>query len=314
MKILVTGAAGFIGSHLSQKLAQEGHSVIGIDSLNNYYDLELKQLNVKDIIEDGVEFHHINLTDNGIENLVKDAEIIYHLAAQPGISDSTSFDDYLENNFLATKNLTDFALKSKSLKLFINVATSSIYGKQATDPEISEPKPTSFYGVTKLAAEQLVMAYSREKEFPACSLRLFSVYGPRERPEKLYPKLIHSILSDTPFPLFEGSREHLRSFTYIDDIINGFMAVLNHQGKCIGEIFNIGSDIQITTGEAIDLVEKLMCKKAKFDMKPKRTGDQLATHANIQKAKKILGYKPLTKPEDGFLAEIEWFKTKIFKR
>ncbi|MEA1972052.1 MAG: NAD-dependent epimerase/dehydratase family protein [Candidatus Cloacimonadota bacterium] len=314
MKILVTGGAGFIGSHLCEGLIELNHSVVTIDSLNNYYSADLKSQNLKDIKQKGVEFHKMNLIDGDYENIVKSVDIIFHLAAQPGINKTTPFEDYLNNNIIATKSLLDKAIRNSHLKLFVNVATSSVYGKFATRAEDAEPMPTSYYGVTKLAAEQLVMSYQRENKIKACSLRLYSVYGPRERPEKLYPKLIDSILKDKEFPLFEGSREHSRSFTYIDDIIDGFIAVIENHQKCNGEIFNIGSDIKITTGEAIDFVEELMNKKGKFAIKPKRPGDQQSTYAIIDKAQKLLGYAPKTKPEDGFKKEIEWYKEKIYNK
>ena len=199
-----------------------------------------------------------------------------------------------------------------TLKCFINTATSSVYGKQATDSEDIAAKPISHYGVTKLAAEQLVLAYQRDKGFPVCSIRIFSVYGPRERPEKLYPLLIHSILTDKEFPLFEGSAEHSRSFTYIDDALQGFIAVLDHIDESMGEIFNIGSDIEITTGRGIEIVEEIMGKKANIALKPKRPGDQIRTYANIDKARRILGYAPVTPPEEGLRKEVEWYKQKVF--
>ena len=122
--------------------------------------------------------------------------------------------------------LAEAAKRSPTFQGFINISTSSVYGIDATGDETTEPKPTSYYGVTKLAAEQLVLAYARDEGFPACSLRLFSVYGPRERPEKLYPKLIRCILEDREFPLYEGSQDHVRSYTYVDDAIDGLVAAL----------------------------------------------------------------------------------------
>ena len=201
-----------------------------------------------------------------------------------------------------------------SLRCFVNIATSSVYGKYATDDEETPPKPTSYYGVTKLAAEQLVLARQREKGFPACSLRIFSVIGPRERPEKLYPLLMQSILKDTPFPLFEGSLEHARSYTYVGDIVAGFLAVLTRPERAVGEIFNIGSTKMITTGEGIAIVENILGQKAQFDIQPKRAGDQLQTQANIEKARRILGYEPQTSLEDGLAVEAAWYLERIHGR
>ena len=312
MKILVTGAAGFIGSHLSEKLVQLGHQVVGIDNFNDYYSQALKKLNAEQIKACGASVVHADLVTDNLQPFTEDVDFIFHLAAQPGISAATPFADYERNNIQATYQLLEAARQSDSLKGFINIATSSIYGADATHDETFAPEPTSFYGVTKLAAEQLVMAHTRDKGFPACSLRLFSVYGPRERPEKLYPKLIHCILSDEPFPLHEGSNEHLRSYSYVTDIVDGFVATLNNFGACRGEILNIGTDTAITTGEGIAIVEDILGKKAQIDVKPKRPGDQLKTHTNIGKARKLIGYNPSVTPEVGLEQEVAWYQTYVF--
>jgi UDP-glucuronate 4-epimerase len=312
MKIVVTGAAGFIGSHLAESLAHQGHTVVGIDSFTDYYSATLKQANAEDIEAAGVTLHQLDLTTDDLTHALQDVEFVFHLAGQPGISASTPLADYVRNNVVAMDKLLLACQKQASLRCFVNVSTSSVYGRHAYDPEDAAPKPTSYYGVTKLAAEQLALALHREKGFPACSLRIFSVYGPRERPEKLYPKLIRSILTDTPFPLFEGSQEHSRSFTYVGDIVEGFTAVLNQPDQVIGEIINLGSDVEMTTGQGIALIEQIMGKAATFDMRPKRPGDQLHTCANIGKAQRLLGYTPHTKLEEGLKAEVDWYVNRIY--
>ncbi len=314
MKVLVTGAAGFIGSHLSETLSEMGHNIIGIDNFNPYYPPELKRLNAEEITAKGVQIFEADLATDDLSDIVSDIEFVFHLAAQPGISATTTYEQYVRNNLTATFNLLEAVRSLPDLQCFVNVATSSIYGKFAYDAEDVAPKPTSSYGVTKLAAEQLVLAYHREQELPACSLRIFSVLGPRERPEKLYTKLIRSILMDELFPLFEDSLNHSRSYTAISDIIAGFKLVFNQPENVIGEIFNIGSDKEITTKEGIAIVEKIMGKKARFDIKPKRPGDQLHTRANINKARRILGYEPCTSIEEALREQIMWYKEKIFSK
>jgi nucleoside-diphosphate-sugar epimerase len=165
--------------------------------------------------------------------------------------------------------------------------------------------------VTKLAAEQLVLAMARDRGFPACSLRLFSVYGPRERPEKLYPRLIAAILADKEFPLFEGSASHVRSFTYVDDVVDGLVAAMERFDACAGEILNIGSDRSITTGEGIRIVEEIIGSTARIAIKPPRPGDQLRTHANIAKARRLLDYEPATAPREGLAREVAWYRDLI---
>ena len=311
MRILVTGAAGSIGSHLAERLCALGHDVVGLDCFTDYYSRALKELNAGDVKAAGASLLELDLASDDLARAVDGIDTVYHLAGQPGISATTPFETYLRNNIIATNRLIDAVRTQPSLKCFINVSTSSVYGAHATDDEETPPKPTSNYGVTKLAAEQLVLSYFRDKGMPACSLRLFSVYGERERPEKLYPKLIGCILDDEEFPLFEGSEAHSRSYSYVGDIIDGFVAVLGNIEKCEGEIFNIGSDIEITTGEGIAVVEEIIGKKAKMKIIGKRPGDQLRTHANIDKARKTLGYSPQTTVETGLRAEVEWYKERI---
>ena len=312
MKIAVTGAAGFIGSHLAETLARQGHTVVGIDSFTDYYAAQLKLANAEDIESAGVALHRLDLATDDLTPALQDVEFVFHLAGQPGISATVPLADYVRNNLVAMDKLLLACQRQKSLRCFVNVSTSSVYGRHAYDTEETPPKPTSYYGVTKLAAEQLALAFQREQGFPACSLRIFSVYGPRERPEKLYPKLIRSILTGTPFPLYEGSQNHSRSYTFVNDIIQGFLAVLENPDQVIGEIINMGSDVEMTTGQGIALIEEIMGKKAMLDIRPKRPGDQLHTCANIGKARKLLGYEPLTRLEDGLKAEVDWYVNRIF--
>ena len=313
-KCVVTGAAGFIGSHLSERLIALGYDVLGIDCLTDYYSKAQKTLNMNQASAQGVEFLHLDLAKDDLNAALEGVEVIYHLAAQPGISATTPFDAYLRNNLIATHRLLDVAKKTTSLRGFINISTSSVYGADATGDEKTEPKPTSYYGVTKLSAEQLILAAAREEGFPACSMRLFSVYGPRERPEKLYPKLIGSILEDKAVPLYEGSENHLRSYTYVGDIVDGLVSLLDKSDEIKGEIFNIGTDVAITTAEGIRIVEKIVGKRAKIEQNPKRPGDQLKTHANIAKARRVLGYNPTTKVREGLEKEVKWYRDYIFKK
>jgi UDP-glucuronate 4-epimerase len=311
MNILVTGAAGFIGSHLAERLIASGHSVRGLDCLTDYYARALKELNVRELRKKGVVFLPLDLAKDDLDSAVRDIEMVYHLAAQPGISVTTPFETYVRNNVTATYRLLEAVQPSPMLQGFINISTSSVYGAYATGDETSEPKPTSYYGVTKLAAEQLVLAYQRTRGLPACSMRLFSVYGPRERPEKLYFKLIQAILEDKELLVYEGSEHHVRSYTYVADVLDGLVAVLDHWEPCVGEVFNIGTDTTITTGEGIRIVEEIVGKPARIVRGPKREGDQLKTEANIEKARRILGYEPATRPREGLRRQVEWYRQRI---
>lgn len=313
-KIFITGIAGFIGSHLaesfiSNKLESE-FEIVGIDNFNNYYDPEQKRRNAKILEAKGVRVYDGDLCDISTKNLselIKDSSFIYHLAAQPGISQSVTLEKYTQNNIYATENLIKACLTTgyKNLKLFANISTSSVYGHNAICDENTAPKPVSFYGITKWAAEQLVLFRHRQDNFPACSFRLFSVYGPRERPDKLFPKLINNTLQDLPVPIFEGSEEHRRSFTFVKDIAKGLILAVKDPEKCIGEIFNLGNPHKISTGESIKIVEKILQKEIKIDRKPKRLGDQLETQANINKIHSVLGFYPETSFEQGIRETIQ---------
>ncbi|WP_121052210.1 NAD-dependent epimerase/dehydratase family protein [Lacinutrix venerupis] len=309
MKILVTGAAGFIGSHTCERLKGLGHEVIGLDNFSAYYNLELKHLNENALNKKNISIIKKDLRDNAFaEALPKDINYIFHFAAQPGLSSTSSFEDYLSNNVIGTKNLIDYALTLPDLKLFVNIGTSSIYGLEATSAETIVPKPASYYGVTKLAAEQLVLQKSREQLFKSCSLRLYSVIGPRERPEKMYTKLIACAFNNTEFPLYNGSATHLRSFTYVGDIVDGITSVIGNDAKVNGEIINLGTEVEHTTQDGIRAVENIVGKTIKINNVEARAGDQLRTKANIDKARKLLNYNPKTTLLESVKAQVEWYR------
>lgn len=309
MKALVTGAAGFIGSHCAERLKSMNFEVVGIDNFSPYYSPDLKDRNAKDLKDKGIPIEIVDLRNpKDFEKLDTDFDYLFHFAAQPGIASTSTFEDYLMNNLVATKNLIDFALKCKNLKLFTNISTSSIYGLRATLTEDAAPEPASFYGVTKLAAEQLVLSKTREQKMKTCSLRLFSVYGPRERPEKLYTKLIGCGFFHQEFPLFEGSEAHVRSFTFVEDIVDGVVSVIGKEEAIDGEVINLGTEQEHTTGEGMAIVEEILDTKIRKNTVAKRGGDQMFTKANIDKARKLLNYNPSTTLKEGLAKQIEWYR------
>ncbi len=309
MRVLITGAAGFIGSHTAERCKEMGYEVLGIDNYSPYYDVSLKKLNAKTLSEKGIEVLKLDLrTDNLAEKLPLDIDYIIHFSGHPGISATSSFEDYLTNNVIATQRLLYWIEGLENKPYFINIATSSIYGLQATLSESEAPLPASWYGVTKLAAEQLVLAYTRRNLLNGTSLRLYSVYGPRERPDKMYTRLIDCGLNDKEFPLYEGSLKHLRSFTYVQDIIDGIVSVFGKEDICNGEIINLGIDKENTTAEGIEAVEKVLGLKIKMNHIPARPGDQYRTLANIDKARKLLNYNPKTTLLEGVKHQVNWFK------
>lgn len=310
MKVLITGIAGFIGSHMAEYLHQKKIVVEGVDSFNDYYSTKLKRFNAEVLNAKGIKIIEGNLCDESTYKMLdQDYHFIIHFAAQPGISEISSFESYLNNNLIATQKLVEFTKLQKQLVQFINISTSSVYGKFATKNEEAKPEPTSHYGVTKLAAEQLVLAEARKQGFEACSLRLYSVYGPRERPDKLYTKLISAAVNDTKFPLFEGSKSHKRSFTYVGDIVKGIYLALKNYKKTNLEIINIGNFQQETTENGILFVEKNLKKHISLEAKSPRKSDQQETVADISKARQMLGYAPKTHLNEGIKKQITWFNT-----
>lgn len=312
MRCVVTGAAGFIGSHLAEHLADLGHQVLGLDSFADYYSVALKELNASDLAEKGVAVHRCDLASDPLEWALADAAFVFHLAAQPGIAARTPFDAYLRNNVVATYRLLEALRSSRHVACLVYASTSSVYGAHATETEDSAPRPTSYYGVTKLAGEALALSYFRDRGLPVCSMRVFSAYGSRERPEKLYPTLIRSILADEEFPLCEGAEHHSRSFSHVSDVVRGILAAVDHTEACLGEIFNIGSEVEVKTAEGIRIVEDILGRRARIRRAERRAGDQVRTCANIDKARRVLGYEPRVPLEEGLREEVEWYRERVF--
>lgn len=310
MRILISGAAGYIGSNLALEARLLGHDVSGVDVFTGYYNPDLKRVNEKRLLDAGIRIVKADLAEAPLVEHLEGIDGIVHLAGQPGISELTPWADYNRNNVIATHRLIE-AAKEAGVSKFVNISSSSVYGIRAMDTEAAEPKPASWYGETKLAAELEVMGAFRLTGFPACSLRLFSVYGERERPEKLFPRLIRAIDQNLEFPLFEGSSDHQRSFTYVGDICQAILLALDNWDRAVGEIFNVGSGRCFSTGEAVGMVEEIMGKRARVRTIPARPGDQKATHANVEKIRHCLGWEPETPLLDGLIKMVAWYEAEV---
>lgn len=309
MKAIVTGCAGFVGSQLSEKLIEKGFTVIGIDSFENYYSLEIKQKNIEKLVKtDSFKLIKSNILDIDLNKIIEHTDFIFHLAGQPGVRASweNNFEIYTKNNILATQRLLE-SCKNKKIKKFVYASSSSIYGDVDTFPisEDVKPNPISPYGVSKLAGEHLCHLYHKNFNVPTISLRYFTVYGERQRPDMAFHKFIKNILENKEVVIFGDGRQ-TRDFTYVRDIIDG--TISSAESDVYGEIFNLGGGSRILLKDAINILKNVVGTDINIVYKDNEKGDVGHTYADIIKAKKLLGYDPKTKLEEGLEKEVEWIK------
>jgi UDP-glucuronate 4-epimerase len=302
----VTGAAGFVGSHLCEQLLAQGHTVIGADAFIPYYPRARKEQNLVNLRkEPRFTFHELDLRTAELSGALAGVETVFHVAAQAGLVRSWSeFDSYMTCNIQATQRLLEAAVKQKVQHL-INISTSSVYGRFATGNEESPLAPISPYGITKLAAEQLCRAYAANFNLPVTVLRLYSVYGPRQRPDMGYNIFIRSILNDELITI-DGDGNDSRSNTYVTDCVKGIIRAFTAPEKSIGQTFNIGGGEEVTVNQVLEMLEELSGKKVHITHGPPRAGDQKRTVADTSKAQQLLGYAPTTTVLDGLRAQLEW--------
>ncbi len=313
MRCLVTGVAGFIGSHLAEALLKEGYQVTGIDCFTDYYSKELKKVNLVNLKESkNFKFIKADLLDLDLPLILKQTDWVFHLAAQAGVRASwgREFEIYTQNNVLATQKLLEASKKVK-LKGFIYASSSSVYGDTNTLPTPEEVylQPLSPYGVTKLAGEHLCYLYHKNFGIPTVALRYFTVYGPRQRPDMAFHRFLKAALLEEKIEIY-GDGKQTRDFTYISDIIDVHLMVMNHLHP--GEVFNIAGGTQTSLKTALALISEITGHKIKIIYKPQQKGDVRHTAADITKAKNILGYEPQVGLSDGLGAEWKWIQT-IYK-
>jgi len=305
MKALVTGCAGFIGSHVVDKLLELGYKVIGIDCITDYYPRAIKEENIAFALEHK-DFEFIEEDILEIDQFPS-VDYIFHLAAQAGVRASwgSSFEIYTVNNIEATQKLLEF-YKSRKIKKFVYASSSSVYGDaELPMKEDSLLKPVSPYGVTKLAGENLCYLYWKNYNLPTVSLRYFTVYGPRQRLDMAIHKFVRAILDGEEIVVY-GDGEQTRDFTYVDDAVEANILAANND--LAGETFNIGGGCRISVNELIKLMEDVLGKKANIKNIEKQKGDVRDTWADVSKAEKELGWKPKVKIEEGFRKFVDWWK------
>ncbi|OYT62110.1 UDP-glucose 4-epimerase [Methanosarcinales archaeon ex4484_138] len=304
MKILVTGCAGFIGSHLTERLLRDGFDVIGIDCFTDYYPREYKDKNIKNVLEDD----RFTLIEQDILSMdaFPDVDYVFHQAAQAGVRKSwgRDFVIYTRDNILATQRLLEY-YKDCEIKKFVYASSSSVYGDcELPMKETRLPKPVSPYGVTKLAAENLCYLYYKNYRVPVVLLRYFTVYGPRQRPDMAIHLFVKNILNDREITVY-GDGNQTRDFTFVDDVVEANL--LSALGDVQGEVFNVGGGTRISVNELIRTIEEISGKRATVRYIVKQKGDVNDTLADVSKIGE-LGWKPGVGIRKGVERFVEWYR------
>lgn len=309
---LVTGAAGFVGAHLVRRLLAGGCPVTGIDCFTDYYDRQIKENNVADLLKNPsfklIRRDVVDIEDSWVDGV----QWVFHQAAQAGVRASWGgeFTHYTRHNVLATQRLLEWAVRSKPERL-VFASSSSVYGDTGKLPmhENDLPRPLSPYGVTKLAAEHLCGLYHQNFAVPAVSLRYFTVYGPGQRPDMAFYRFIHSILEDSEIVVY-GSGEQTRDFTFIDDIVEANLAAAQ-AGLAAGRVYNIGGGSRISVNGVLEILQNLAGKQLSIRHEPVQAGDPPHTYADTAKAKEELGFIPRTPLEKGLNIMLTSLKKRI---
>jgi UDP-glucose 4-epimerase len=307
MKSLVTGAAGFIGSHLAEKLLALGHTVVGIDNFLDNYPRHFKENNLGGFSSHPqFSFLGEDLLRTDMKELLRDVSYVFHLAGQPGVRSSwgREFARYTENNVMATQLLLE-AAKDIRLTKFVYASTSSVYGDTNDLPmrEDGFTRPVSPYGATKLAAEHLCYLYWKAFAVPTVSLRFFTVYGPRQRSDMFFHIFMRALLRGEEVPLYDDG-EQTRDFTFCHDIVDGILGAAFYPGQ--GEVYNLGGGSEVSVLDAIAIVETIAGRKAKLTRFDRQRGDVRHTRALLDQSRAKLNYSPKVGLRDGLTAEWEW--------
>ncbi len=314
-KCLVTGVAGFIGSHLAERLLAEGYEIVGLDCFTDFYPRAIKEANLQSLRgRPGFRFIEDDLCTMDLASLLREMDYVLHEAAQAGVRSSwgSEFMAYVNNNIVATQRLLE-ASRGSNLRKFVFASSASVYSNAATLPtrEDAPLRPYSPYGVTKLAAENLCHLYHDNLGLPTIVLRYFSVYGPRQRPDMALHRFIERMLQEKPLPLF-GDGTQTRNFTYISDVVEA--TVLAMRSPVTGRTFNTGGGSRATINQVIALLEEIIGKRAIIDQQNKQHGDASHTWADTTAAEEVLGFKAHVGLREGLATEVNWLRQSLERR
>ncbi len=318
-RVLVTGAAGFIGSHLAERLLGEGAHVVGVDSFEDYYPRALKEANVAAALADPrytfveADVHALSAQPGGdgvtrLEELVRGCSRVYHLAAQAGVRASwgESFRVYAENNVLATQLVLE-ACRESEVERVVYASSSSVYGDSPTLPlhEDAVCRPISPYGVTKLAGEHLAQLYWTCRGVPTVSLRFFTVYGPRQRPDMAFNIFLRALLAGEPLVVY-GDGAQTRDFTFVADIVE---ALVRAGGAPPGSMFNVGGGSRVSLSHVLEMLGEVAGARPDIRIEAKQAGDVQDTWADLTRARELIGYAPSVGLHEGLSAEYDWMRS-----
>jgi nucleoside-diphosphate-sugar epimerase len=308
-RVVVTGAAGFIGSHLCERLLADGHEVAGIDSFSEYYDRSLKEQNLEPSRSNpSFSFHELDLVEDDLREAMDGAQVVFHLAGQPDVRPTwgSDFDRYVRDNLLATQRLLEH-VREYPVRRLVYAGSSSVYGDAEMFPtrENALPRPLSPYGLTKLAAEHLVHIYLRSFGVPAVSLRYFTVYGPRQRPDMALARFMQALSDGREIEVF-GDGEQTREFTYISDAVDGTVKAASVEA--VGCVFNLGGGSRVTINRVLATLEDISRIKVYRHNLPAATGDHRHSGASINLAREKLGWEPRVSLREGLTRQWRWFR------
>ena len=310
-RVVVTGAAGFVGSHLCDRLLAMGHEVVGIDSFSDYYERARKKQNLESArTQENFNLLELDLVDGDVARAIRGASVVFHLAGQPGVRPSWGdhFDQYVQDNIVATQRLLE-ALREHPVKRLVFASSSSVYGDAEMFPtkESALPRPVSPYGMTKLAAEHLTFVYMRNFGIPATSLRYFTVYGPRQRPDMAFCRFMEALVEGNEIEVY-GDGEQTREFTYVSDAVEGTVKAAS--ADVVGQVVNLGGGSRVTVNRVLDTLGEISGIKPRRKYLPAAPGDPRHTGASINVAREKLGWEPRVSLREGLARQWDWFLAK----